>query len=557
MERKLKNFFRKVSTRRKADRQTQRTKQKPTPPSTDPEQTPGRNVLHVGQDLESFPPIDLNSEPLRRSVQQEHESLSQYTKQNIESPWRSSEARPGLSYLPHEATSFQTMTPQQAGRTESQAGNVESYTSRDSSPEIASNRQSEVMADSIAHDYAAYQSMPSPTTVPNRPQHITLGDDTRLMTDESMLRHNEDIADRNIVANSSEHGSSLHSLTDNEDKLLTHLRKGPIGKQSVGNNSTGKGSIRSTGINDQHSPSLESSSVKSQYSNRQSWPVRVAREELHWGKRKGTGDGNNVSQASSSRDFAPQQRMDRKSDVGSMDLRAAIVDGGKNDRDDRQADDRLASALKERLFIKGVDLDDSVDVDQSTCWAPAVTHEVIKPTAHHIREEKIHREIHNYEVYHRIQPVYETEVLPTRHFVPDPKSNSMIEVSEDQLPDCTGVNQRWFIGENKINTRASPYSHTRLTKPKIADEKPYMTPEGFERRETTIMHSPTLEDLSQYGGPVRTVHFPGTPEEKKAHFNARPDAVPFTLKDLSGSQPNSPIPIPEQLVPPRSSSVRT
>lgn len=186
----------------------------------------------------------------------------------------------------------------------------------------------------------------------------------------------------------------------------------------------------------------------------------------------------------------------------------------------------------------------------------AVTHEVIKPTEHHIREEQIHREIHYHDVYHRIQPVYETEVLPTRHFVPDPKANGLIEVSEDQLPDCTGVNQRWFIGENETNARASPNSHTRLTKPKIADEKSYMTPEGFERRETTIMHSPTLEDLSQYGGPVRTVHFPGTLEEKKPYSNSRPDAVPFTLKELPGSLPNSPNPIPEQLVPLRSISVR-
>lgn len=50
----------------------------------------------------------------------------------------------------------------------------------------------------------------------------------------------------------------------------------------------------------------------------------------------------------------------------------------------------------------------------------AVTHEHIKPTAHHINTKEYTREIHNHDVYNRILPVRDTEVRPTRHFAPSP-----------------------------------------------------------------------------------------------------------------------------------------
>ena len=50
----------------------------------------------------------------------------------------------------------------------------------------------------------------------------------------------------------------------------------------------------------------------------------------------------------------------------------------------------------------------------------AVTHEHIKPLAHHINTKEYTREIHNHDVYNRILPVKDTEVLPTRHYAPSP-----------------------------------------------------------------------------------------------------------------------------------------
>lgn len=34
-----------------------------------------------------------------------------------------------------------------------------------------------------------------------------------------------------------------------------------------------------------------------------------------------------------------------------------------------------------------------------------------------------------------------------------------------------------------------------------------MTEQGFERKETIIIHPPTLADLTGYGGPVQAMHF--------------------------------------------------
>ena len=72
----------------------------------------------------------------------------------------------------------------------------------------------------------------------------------------------------------------------------------------------------------------------------------------------------------------------------------------------------------------------------------AVVHEVIKPHEHEVIQQRIHREIHNYTYYHRLQPVLQTEVLPPRHFIPNPDGEGLIEISADELPNRTCIN-RW------------------------------------------------------------------------------------------------------------------
>ncbi|KAI0165471.1 hypothetical protein GGR52DRAFT_110420 [Hypoxylon sp. FL1284] len=91
-------------------------------------------------------------------------------------------------------------------------------------------------------------------------------------------------------------------------------------------------------------------------------------------------------------------------------------------------------------------LTSAVDTDETMDYAPTVTHEIVRPHVHEIIEEQIYRSIHNHEVYHRIQPVYDVEFLPARHFVPG-NDGSLVEVAEEDLPDCTGSNQKWYLGK--------------------------------------------------------------------------------------------------------------
>jgi len=167
------------------------------------------------------------------------------------------------------------------------------------------------------------------------------------------------------------------------------------------------------------------------------------------------------------------------------------------------AEDRaLAKSLEGKL-----DLNDTEDTDHTISYAPAVTHETIKPHVHEIKEERIHREVHTHDVYHRFQPIYEFEVLPARHFVPG-NDGELKEVSERDLPGCTGVNQRWHINER--TPQAGPWparDPPDLVTAKFAGPEKSMTSQGVERTHSTVVHPPTLADISKIAGPVLPVHF--------------------------------------------------
>jgi hypothetical protein len=48
---------------------------------------------------------------------------------------------------------------------------------------------------------------------------------------------------------------------------------------------------------------------------------------------------------------------------------------------------------------------------------------------------------------------------------------------------------------------------TWRTEPEIIEHPTTITEEGFERKETTIIYPPTLQDMSEYEGLVQPVHF--------------------------------------------------
>ncbi|KAH8731196.1 hypothetical protein GQ44DRAFT_822758 [Phaeosphaeriaceae sp. PMI808] len=153
-----------------------------------------------------------------------------------------------------------------------------------------------------------------------------------------------------------------------------------------------------------------------------------------------------------------------------------------------------------------VNLTDTVEEDKNVQWVPAVTHEVVKPHEHEIIQHKIFREIHNYEYHHYIQPVYDIEVLPPRHWIRNPNGEGLIEIPADELPTRTENNRRWQIVYERehISEEARP---ARRTEPEIIEHPTCVTEEGFERKRTTIEYPPTLQDMTGYDGLVQPVHF--------------------------------------------------
>lgn len=114
-------------------------------------------------------------------------------------------------------------------------------------------------------------------------------------------------------------------------------------------------------------------------------------------------------------------------------------------------------------------------------------------------------------MYHRIQPVIHTEVLPPRHWIPNPDGEGLIQVSAEDLPARTGSNRWWSIVQHEpapaAHERNCTYERNWRTQPVVIEGETTVSPEGFERKETTILHPPTLADLSGYTGQVQPIHF--------------------------------------------------
>ena len=126
----------------------------------------------------------------------------------------------------------------------------------------------------------------------------------------------------------------------------------------------------------------------------------------------------------------------------------------------------------------------------------AIIHETVHQDIHHIREEVITREVHNHDVYHRILPIIDVEVLPPRHFLPV-EGGGLVEISGSEVP---GRGRNWVIAEtaSKIPSgQRAPRATNRFSAREFVgdegDTTQYTTPEGFEKTEETWVHPPELE----------------------------------------------------------------
>ncbi|KAI7264336.1 hypothetical protein KC345_g8837 [Hortaea werneckii] len=190
-----------------------------------------------------------------------------------------------------------------------------------------------------------------------------------------------------------------------------------------------------------------------------------------------------------------------------------------SDEYDAELDDDKVISRETRPDLNGiVDLNNTEDSTLHEKWAPAVTHETIREDVHNIREEVITREIHNHHVFHRVLPIVDIEVLPSRHFVP--MEGGYAEISEDEVPGRAGQNAQWVIAEtmSKMLPESKPTS-TPLTftasrfEGSEYDDKEYVGEDGIKRTEQWWVHPPTIENGGRDSGQTYPFYM-GFPDPK-------------------------------------------
>jgi hypothetical protein len=152
---------------------------------------------------------------------------------------------------------------------------------------------------------------------------------------------------------------------------------------------------------------------------------------------------------------------------------------------------------------KDLDFTNSTDTDVQTRYAPAVTHETVVPEVRHVEEEVVTREIHNHDVYHRILPIKDVEVLSAKHFVRSPSTGNLTEIPAPVGRE--GEHQNWKIVPTEHGHSGWQPAGPRLFTARTfkADEgmaKEYIGEDGVPRTEMTWIHHPTVQDGGRIAG---------------------------------------------------------
>ncbi|MCJ1359284.1 MAG: hypothetical protein MMC33_009285 [Icmadophila ericetorum] len=164
-------------------------------------------------------------------------------------------------------------------------------------------------------------------------------------------------------------------------------------------------------------------------------------------------------------------------------------------------------------------------------WNPAVVHETVHQDIHHIREEVITREIHTHDVYHRILPIIDVEVLPARHFLPV-EGGGLVEISADEVP--ARANQHWVIAEtaSRIPSDAQVQAYTQrreFTAREFpgteGDKVEYVGEDGVKRTEETWVHPPELETGGRETGQTWPMEFGSRSEGKERRRRMKSEGV--------------------------------
>ncbi|KAF1831881.1 hypothetical protein BDW02DRAFT_30795 [Decorospora gaudefroyi] len=385
---------------------------------------------------------------------------------------------------------------------------------------------------SIAADYRSYLPVLAPGDDAHAEQQATLDRDRRLPTGESETRRGEDVTDKNI----NRHRTSLD--TGRSKPLPAIPDYDTIGSTAPSGPATGKYGV-SRDLPLHSGPKDSSRSQRGSSSHEKNGWKKSGQPDQGVASGKGRPQGSDgddrFARALPGEHIASRDMADESSPGLAITTDQNGMDGGEDWKE------------KQRSLLAGVvDLKNTVDVDRDTQWAPPVTHEIVKPHEHEVIQHKVFREIHNYTYYHRLQPVLQTEVLPPRHFIPNPKGEGLMEISADELPARTGKNRWWDIVQKETELPEAPFQWR--TEPEVIEGKPYITDEGFERRETTIIYPPKLQDMSGYGGMVQPVHFDHktgerwlgeitTMDKLKHELDQATDSDIMTMKDVTADLP--------------------
>lgn len=168
-------------------------------------------------------------------------------------------------------------------------------------------------------------------------------------------------------------------------------------------------------------------------------------------------------------------------------------------------DDLTEKTSKLDLSGIGIDLTNTTETHLHEHYDPAVTKEVIKPTMHEIRQEQITREIHNHDIFHRILPVKDVEIIPSRHFMRDEAGNVQ-EIPASAVPYGTNTVLEVKNVVNEKNYHLVPRRFTASTLEGFAEDfADRVDPDGVTRSHTTWIHSPVIQNMGRETG--QTVPF--------------------------------------------------
>lgn len=121
--------------------------------------------------------------------------------------------------------------------------------------------------------------------------------------------------------------------------------------------------------------------------------------------------------------------------------------GPEQETDSKSYDNTLVSLDERNSPVPNVLGNERRKADTTVCtrWSPGVTHETITRRLHEIREEQITRVMNEHHFHHRVLPVVDVDLLPTRHFVPS--EYGLVEVSANEIPSAAVPSVDWLRSE--------------------------------------------------------------------------------------------------------------